>query len=484
MIFSDLFFLYFFLPICLISYFAFKDIKYRNLVLIVFSLLFYAWGEPVWMVLLLLSTVMNFFLGKVISRNAALAEERENGSAELHRARTALVLAILFNVGLLGLFKYTGFLIENLNHLTGLSLAVPSFARLLPLGISFYTFRALSYVIDCYWQKVEAEKSFGKFLLFMTLFPQVTQGPIVRYRTIGGELSVRTTSAADVSDGINRIVIGLAKKVLLADHIGTVVSGLFGGSSIAGLSVLGTWYGALMFALQVYFDFSGYSDIAVGLGRIFGFHFEENFQYPFISSSITEFWQRWHITLGTWFRDYILYVPIFGKRIATLNLFLVWFCTGFWHGANWNYILWGLFFGLFIFLEQKIGKKRMRKIPKVLLHLYTKIVLIIGFGIFYFEDTGKLLDFFRNLIGLNGNKLSDFTFSTLFINNIILFAVAILFSIPFVGKLRKLADARLGERNGVMLAGALRIAVNIVLLLVCSILLVNSTNNPFLYVQW
>ena len=485
MIFSDLFFLYFFLPICLICYFAFKDIKYRNLVLIVFSLLFYAWGEPVWMVLLLISTVINYFLGKVITKNVTLAEEKEEESgAETHRARAALVIAILFNIGLLGLFKYTGFFIENINHLTGLSMAVPSFAKLLPLGISFYTFKALSYVIDCYWQKVQAEKSFGKFLLFMTLFPQVTQGPIVRYRTIGEELSVRTTSAEDVSYGINRIIVGLAKKVIIADNISSVVSNLFGGSGISGLSVLGTWYGALMFALQVYFDFSGYSDIAVGLGRIFGFHFEENFNYPFVSSSITEFWQRWHISLGTWFRDYILYVPIFGKRIATLNLFIVWFCTGFWHGASWNYIIWGLFFGLFIFIEQRIGKKKLNKIPKVIMHIYTKIVLIVGFGIFYFENTGTLLDFFKNLIGLNGNKLTDFTFSTIFVNNIFLFAAAILFSIPFVGKLQKFVMTKLGEKNGVLLSGGFRIAINIILLLICSILLVNSTNNPFLYVQW
>lgn len=438
------------------------------------------------MVLLLLSTVVNYFLGLVITKGIAAAERKGSEKCqEARNAKIALTAAILFDVLMLGLFKYTGFFIRNLNSITGLSIGIPSFASLLPLGISFYTFKAISYVIDCYWQKIEAEKKFSRFLLFMTLFPQVTQGPIVRYRTVGEELAVRSSTPEDVSYGINRIIVGLAKKVIIADNIGGVVANIFGGSGgIAGISVLGTWYGAVMFALQVYFDFSGYSDIAIGLGRIFGFHFEENFNYPFISKTIAEFWQRWHISLGTWFRDYILYVPIFGKRIALLNLFIVWFCTGFWHGASWNYIIWGLYFGLFIFLEQCIGKKKLNKIPKVIMHVYTKLVLIVGFGIFYFEDTGRLFDFLKNLVGLNHNKFTDFTFGTLFMNNIFLFTAAVIFSIPFIGKLSTAVTRKLGEKNGILFFGGIRIVVNILLLVICSILLVNSTNNPFLYVQW
>lgn len=467
MVFADLFFLYLFLPVCLIFYFIKKDILYRNVILIVFSLIFYAWGEPVWIVLLLFSTVINYYFGKMIGRY--------NGR---RAAKLVTALSVLLNLALLGTFKYTGFLVSNINTLFSASFPVPQFA--LPLGISFYTFKAISYTVDCCWEKVEPEQSFSRFLLFMTLFPQVTQGPIVRYSIIGEELAVRNTKMEDIRIGIGRIITGLAKKVILADTIGNVVSDFFS-QGISGLSVAGTWYGAFMFALQIYFDFSGYSDMAVGLGRIFGFHFNENFNYPFICKSITEFWQRWHISLSTFFRDYVLYLPIFGKRRQYLNLFLVWFCTGLWHGANYNYIIWGLYFGVFILIERLITKKRMNRAPKLLLHIYTKLVLVIGFGIFYFEDFGELGHFFKNIIGISGNPLIDEVTKNSFMNHIYLIAAAIVVCIPVIPWLKN----RIAHSRPLLLAGqTAELVCHVALLLICSIMLVNATNHPFLYVQW
>ena len=244
------------------------------------------------------------------------------------------------------------------------------------------------------------------------------------------------------------------------------------------LSVFGCWYGVICYAMQVYFDFSGYSDMAIGLGRIFGFHFNENFNYPFICKNITEFWQRWHISLGSFFRDYLLYVPIFGKRRQYLSLFLVWFCTGMWHGASWNYIIWGLYFGVFIFIERKIGNKRLRKIPLVITHIYSKIVIVLGFGIFYFEDLGRLGQFFAGLVGANGNALTDLALQTTFMNNVFLFAAAIILCMPLIPAVKKWV---MTKAAGAAVAGTAQIVCNVVLLAVCSIMLVNNTNNPFLY---
>lgn len=467
MVFSSLFFLYFFLPLCVIIYASAKKLKTRNNVLLIFSLVFYAWGEPLCVLLLIASAAVNFVLGLCINKY----RDKTGG-------KIAVTSAVVFDIAMLGIFKYSGFIVENINAVTHLSLPVPDIR--LPIGISFFTFQMISYVIDVHWENVDVQKNYPKFLMYVSLFPQLVAGPIVRYSTIEAEISNRKTTIDDLYCGFSRLAVGLGKKVILANNLSTVVDSIFGGD-IKSISVLGTWLGAAVYALQIYFDFSGYSDMAIGMGRIFGFHFDENFNYPFICKDVSEFWQRWHISLSTFFRDYLLYVPIFGKRRKYGGLFLVWFCTGLWHGANWNYIIWGLYFGLFIFLETKIGKKKMKKIPLVARHIYNKIVIIIGFGIFYFEDFGKLGNFFKNLIGLNGNGLTDTYSSLAFSNNFYLIIAALICSFPIAGLIKKASE----KSSAVNVAATfMRIPVNLALILVSSVMLVDATNNPFLYFRF
>ncbi len=473
MVFSDLFFLYAFLPACLLLYFCIKDIQWKNGVLIVFSLIFYAWGEPFWIILLLGSVVVNYFCGLLIERYH-----------DTKYAKAGVIISLVFSLGALGVFKYTDFIVENLNLILPFDIPAPNIG--LPIGISFYTFQIISYILDAYWGKVKVQRSFFKFLMYVSLFPQLVAGPIVRYGVIEAEIDSRTSTSADISEGITRFVIGLGKKVILSNSISSVVLSIFGSASegytdISGLSVAGTWYGVILLSLWYYFDFSGYSDMAIGLGRIFGFHFNENFIYPFVSKNITEFWQRWHISLGSFFRDYLLYVPLFGKRRQYLNLFLVWFCTGLWHGASWNYIIWGLYFGLFIFIERQIGSKRMKKAPRVLSHVYSLTVIVIGFGIFHFESLSLLGDFFKSLLGLNGNAFMDLSIQTTFMNNIFLFTAAVILSIPWVPKVKKLL---LTKTSGGMIIGTSQVVFNAAVLAVSSIMLVSSTNNPFLYFRF
>ncbi len=464
MVFSDLFFLYAFLPLCLLMYFIGKPIGWKNAMLIIFSLIFYAWGEPLWIILLIDSTIINYCCGLVI--------EHYRGTK---LAKVGVAISLIVSLGLLGVFKYTDFVVENLNAILPIDIPAPHIA--LPIGISFYTFQILSYILDAYWGKVKVQHNPMKFLMFVSLFPQLVAGPIVRYGVIEKEIDDRRSTAEDISQGVTRFIVGLGKKVILANNLYTIVENTLGGN-METLSVFGCWFGVACYALYILFDFSGYSDMAIGLGRIFGFHFNENFNYPFICKNITEFWQRWHISLGSFFRDYLLYVPIFGKRRQYLSLFLVWFCTGLWHGASWNYIIWGLYFGVFIFIERKIGNKRMRKIPVVLTHLYSKLVIVLGFGIFYFEDMGRLGLFFKGLVGANGNALTNIAVQTTFMNNIFLFAAAVLFCFPVIPTLKKWIVTK---ANGAAISGTAQIVCNVVLLAVCSIMLVNNTNNPFAY---
>ncbi len=467
MVFSSLFFLYFFLPLCVVCYAATKKIHHRNMVLLIFSLAFYAWGEPLYVFLLIGSATVNYVCALHIHKYRK-------------RRRSAVItaLAVAFDIAMLVVFKYSGFIVENINAVTGIGLNVPNIR--LPIGISFFTFQMISYIIDCRWRKVHVQRSFLNFLMYVSLFPQLIAGPIVRYSTIESEISVRKTTANDLYAGISRIAVGLGKKVIIANNLSTVVTSIFEGE-LSNISVTGTWLGAALHALQIYFDFSGYSDMAIGLGRIFGFKFDENFNYPFICKDVSEFWQRWHISLSTFFRDYLLYIPIFGKRRKYAGLFLVWFCTGLWHGASWNYIIWGLYFGMFIFLELKIGKKKMKKIPLILRHLYNKIVIIIGFGIFYFEDMGILGEFFKNLIGLNKNGFTDEFTKLLFANNAYLIAAAILCTFPIA----KLIDRAVKKSYKLTyIAETAKIVINISLILVSSIMLVDATNNPFLYFRF
>ena len=470
MVFSSLYFLYLFLPVCLLCYGLSPSLTVKNITLTAFSLVFYAWGEPTYILLLLLSVLMNYLFGLGIGA----FQKKDNQSG----AKAVMIVSLIFNIGLLGIFKYSGFIAENLNLIPGVNLPIPKLT--LPIGISFYTFQILSYIIDLYWEKIDVQRNPLHLLLYISMFPQLIAGPIVRYATIAEEIKNRKTTLADLSEGLTRLMIGLGKKVILANHLSVIVDQFFGTPGSV-LSVTGTWYAVIVYAMQIYFDFSGYSDMAIGMGRMFGFHFDENFRHPFLCKDISEFWQRWHISLGTFFRDYLLYVPIFGKRRKYGGLFLVWFCTGLWHGASWNFIIWGLYFGVFILIEQLIGKKRMKKIPIVIRHIYNKIVIIIGFGIFYFEDLGRLGDFFKNLFGLNGNALFDNVVQLSVQNNLFLLLAALICCFPLYEGLQKLKTR---YAAAVYAVDMFQTVCNAALLIISSILLVDATNNPFLYFRF
>ena len=466
MVFSRLFFIYVFLPVCLLCYALAKGTKHKNTVLIFFSLIFYAWGEPVYIFLMLATAAVNYFSALLI------------GKYKGKRGDTAAtVFAVVYDLLMLGIFKYSGFIVKNINALFSSSIHVPDIR--LPIGISFYTFQTISYIIDCHWEKVSPQKSFKNFLLYLTLFPQLVAGPIVRYSSIEKEINERTIELSDVSYGLNRVALGLAKKVLLANQLSLIVESFLG--NISSSTMAGAWYGAVAYGLQIYFDFSGYSDIAIGLGRVFGFHFDENFDHPFMCRDITEFWQRWHISLSTFFRDYVLYIPIFGKRRKYGGLFLVWLCTGIWHGASWNFVLWGLYYGVFVFIEMLIGKKRMKKVPLVIRHIYSKLVIIIGFAIFYFEDIGKLGIFFKTAFGFGNSGFIAVQEKISFVNNVFLLAAAIICCFPLISSIKKTTDKHFASKATVSSAAAVASAL---LLIVTSIMLVDATTNPFLYFRF
>ncbi|MDE5619525.1 MAG: MBOAT family protein [Ruminococcus sp.] len=466
MVFSKLFFIYFFLPLCLFAYALAKGTKAKNIVLIIFSLIFYAWGEPVYVFLMLFSAFVNYIAAIVIGKHKDTKIDT-----------LATTLAVIYDFAMLGIFKYSGFIVENINALFSSDIPVPDIK--LPIGISFYTFQTVSYIIDCHWETVKVQKKFSNFLLYLTLFPQLIAGPIVRYSTIEKEIENRKIYLTDISYGLNRIVLGLSKKVLLSNQLSIIADTFL--KNIDDASVVGAWFGAIAYSLQVYFDFSGYSDIAIGLGRIFGFHFDENFRHPFICKDITEFWQRWHISLSTFFRDYLLYVPIFGKRRKYGGLFLVWLCTGIWHGASWNFILWGIYYGIFVFLEMLIGKKKMKKIPIVIRHIYNKIVIVVGFAIFYFENLNHLGTFFKTAFGFGSNGVIGLQDKITFMNNIFLIIVAIICCFPIIEGLKKLTDKNAFTKHTASLVTTF---VSVVLLLLTSVMLVDATTNPFLYFRF
>ncbi len=469
MFFADLFFMFVFLPLCFGSYFLCRSLKAKNTVLIIFSLIFYACGEPIKILLFVSSAFMNYLFARIIDAN-------RNKSI----AKFTMILTLLFNFGMLGFFKYTNFTIENFNFIFGTSIPLMKIA--LPLGISFYTFQIVSYVIDVYWEKVPVQKHFHKLLLYISLFPQLVAGPIVRYQTVAHEIDERKTTLTDAFEGFVRLIIGLSKKVLLANNLNLLVNACFGenNANLSNASIGLTWLGIIAYSMQVYFDFSGYSDMAIGIGRIFGFHLDENFRHPFMCRSISEFWQRWHISLGSFFRDYLLYLPIFGKRRAVLSLFLVWFTTGLWHGASWNYVIWGLYFGVFIFIETKIGKKRLKNAPTIPMHIYNKLVIILGFGIFRFENASDLFNFFKNLVGANGNDLITGIIPAIK-PYIFIFLISLLACFPIVPYLKKRFEA---SKPSIYSASLVCVtAFVLILMFVNTAVLVKTfgSNNPFLY---
>ncbi len=466
MVFASLIFLYIFLPLNVILYYITKNLQFRNAVLIVFSLVFYAWGEPVWIVLLIFSASIDYFHGLII--------ERWRGGWQ---AKAAVVSSLVLNLGLLGIFKYSGFLYENINLLLGTSFPVPAFA--LPIGISFYSFQTISYTIDIYRDETPPQRSYWKFLLFVSMYHQLVAGPIVRYQDIAREIDHRVTNWSDVAGGVNRFAIGLGKKVLVANTAGQFVVRYLD-SNLHNLSTPEAWFGICMFTIQIYYDFSGYSDMAIGMGRMFGFHYKENFNYPYTAVSVTDFWRRWHISLSSFFRDY-LYIPLGGNRKHQyFNLLVVWFLTGLWHGASWNFVFWGVYFGALIAIERLFLKGLLERLPLFVSHLYLLLAVVFGWTFFYFTDLSRLTQFWRVLFGMT--TTAGGTLWIVLVNNIFWVVLACLFCAPVVPWLQQFLSRE--KQLGKPRLMAAQIALNIVILILCTALLVGQSYNPFLYYRF
>ena len=468
MIFASLLFLFLFLPLNLILYYCIPSTKVKNAVLIAFSLIFYAWGEPVWVILLVLTAFLD--------HNNALIIQKNRGTK---KATAALLCSIITDIGIFFIFKYSAFVINNINLIPYINLPVPKF--LLPVGISFYTFQTLTYVIDVYRGKVNAQQKFSKYLLYLSLYFQLVAGPIVRYTDVEKEIENRKLSLSNFSNGIYRFICGLGKKVIIANAAGILVDKYMISQSINGLSFLGAWLGIIMFTLQLYFDFSGYSDMAIGLGKMFGFTFPENFNYPYISKSLSEFWRRWHMTLGSFFRDYV-YIPLGGNRKNVFrNLFIVWFLTGFWHGANWNFIIWGLYNGLFIYLE-KIFNRYFEKIPSFIRHIYLIIVVNVGFVFFKFSSLTLALSYIKTMFGFGNSNFASFDTMTDIYNNIFWIILSIILCMP----LMKLLENLYRRTNYSIYAISTFSNIIRIIILMCIFLfscahLSGNSFNPFLY---
>ncbi len=437
-------------------------IKYQNTVLCLGSLFFYAWGEPVNIILMLVSILFNYAAGIDMSRY-------EKKSA---RRRVIFSLAVVFNLAMLGFFKYSGFIAQNVCALSGLKNNF--FEPALPIGISFYTFQILSYITDVYKDEVKCQKSIIDFALYISMFPQLIAGPIVQYSTINGQLTEREESFRRASKGVYLFVIGLAKKVFLANTAGSVYADYIA-VGFDKLSSLGAWSAIIFYAFQIYFDFSGYSDMARGLGLIFGFNLPENFNYPYTSKSVTEFWRKWHITLSSWFRDYV-YIPLSGSRCSTprhiFNLFAVWFLTGLWHGASWNFVLWGLYYFLLLVAEKYVFKNILKKIPNLLRHILTLILVLFGWAIFSCTELSQLALFTKCLFGLNG--ASDSNSLYLLYSNLTIMLTMAVFS-------TNLFDLKEKNRR---LKGWVKYIIMLALLLLSLVYLVGNSFNPFLYFRF
>jgi alginate O-acetyltransferase complex protein AlgI len=467
MVFSSLFFLTVFLPLNLLLYYITENIRVRNSILVVFSLFFYAWGEPIWISLLIFSALVDYLNGLFI--------ERYRGKSI---AKLGIFITLFINLGLLFTFKYSDFIVENFNFLFNTHFAKPGF--LLPIGISFYTFQTISYSIDVYKGEVKAQKNFLNFLMFVSLYHQLVAGPIVRYSHIENEINNRKFDWGDFSSGVTRFSKGLFKKVLIANVAGEIVQ-QFLEKDIVDMTSSSAWFGISMYALQIYFDFSGYSDMAIGLGRMFGFHYDENFKHPYTSTSIGDFWRRWHISLGTFFRDY-LYIPLGGnKKNLYLNLFIVWFCTGLWHGASWNFIIWGLYFCLILIAEKIFLNNILEKMHVIFKHIYALFFIIVGWAIFYFTDLNKLMDFLSLMFGINGFKFSDYEVVSSIKENIIWLIFALILSAPFYTYIIKWVDS---HKFKFLNTAYLIVFLNIIMLLSSIAMLVNKTYNPFIYFRF
>lgn len=460
-----------FLPVNLFLYFIIKNRTWRNWILILSSLFFYAWGEPVWITAMIFSGVFDYFNGLMV--------EKYHGTK---KAKFFVALSITGNLLLLGAFKYSGFFVENINALLDINLNVPRFS--LPIGISFYTFQTISYVVDVYRGEVKAQRSPFKFMLFVSLFHQLVAGPIVRYSDIAAEIEHREVTATGFSEGVNRFIIGLGKKVLIANTAGELALS-FLGTDYEKLPVAGAWLGILLYAFQIYFDFSGYSDMAIGLGRMYGFTYKENFNYPYISKSATEFWRRWHISLGSFFRDY-LYIPLGGnRRNHARNLLVVWFLTGLWHGASWNFIIWGLYYFVFVFAEKLFLKKLLDRIPAFFSRLYLLLIVLIGWVFFYHIDMGEGLQFLGVMFG-RAYAFTNSEVSILFRGNALFLVLAVIASTPLAKRLFEAVKTYfLGNRARVVFMDRVfKPVINIFILVLSLAFLVGQSYNPFLYFRF
>ena len=464
MVFSSISFLCFFLPLLLILYYIVpkRFLLARNLVLLIFSMIFYLWGGTRYALLLLASIGVNYLGGLAVG-----CLKGEKGR------KFALILAVAANLGLLGWFKYAGFVSEIINSL---GISVPVLEIVLPIGISFFTFQGMSYVIDVYRRDVPVQKNPIHVAFFVAFFPQLVAGPIVRYQTIAGEILCRQESLSEVSGGVVRFLLGLGKKMLLANTMGLIADEIF---ALSAHSVGVAWIGAISYTAQIYFDFSAYSDMAIGLGRMFGFHFSENFNYPYISASITEFWRRWHISLSTWFRDYV-YIPLGGNRGSRgrviFNTAVVWFLTGLWHGAAWTFIAWGIWYLLLLLGERYLWKGLLEKSPKPLRHLYTMVLVLISWAIFAIEDFGHLVAYLKVMLGMGGVPLMNGHFVYYLTSYLPILCAAAVASTPVGVKVFRRLPGKTKEIVGVLLV--------MVGLVVCTAYLVDGTYNPFLYFRF
>ncbi|MFR8079954.1 MAG: MBOAT family O-acyltransferase [Christensenellales bacterium] len=466
MVFASVPFLFVFLPAVLAAYFLCPR-RWHNAVLLVFSLFFYAWGEPVYILLMLCSITVSFLAGRALGRAHTPA-----------RRRAVLSASVAYHLLTLGFFKYADFFIGTVNSLFGLSL--PLLSLPLPIGISFYTFQTLSYIVDVYRGVCAPQRRWGWLAMYVSLFPQLIAGPIVRYQTVEQQIAHRTVSRAQCAEGVRRFTAGLVKKVLLANSIGLVFTQILGNGALPQ-SVLAAWVAVAAYTFQIYFDFAGYSDMAIGLGKLFGFTFEENFNLPYLSRSITEFWRRWHISLGTWFRDYV-YIPLGGNRCGwgrqLFNIAVVWLLTGLWHGASWNFVLWGAYYAVLLMVE-KLGLLRvLARLPRMLQHAYALFFIVVGWALFACTEPGQLSGVFGALFGLSGVPLYDASSLFLLKNNVLLWLLLVFAS---TASFARLHTHLLSRRWYAEVLCPLGLAAA---LLACTAFIVSGSFNPFLYFRF
>ena len=464
MVFSSLVFLFAYLTLTLLVYYT-VGYKFRNIFLFFINLVFYGWGEPLLVFLMVFNIFFNYLGGWLVDKYRTNQKKK----------KLFLILTCVLDIGILAVFKYTNMITETLNMLPFLD--IPKVDISLPIGISFYTFQTMSYVIDVYRNDAPVSKNFINFGTYVALFPQLIAGPIVRYRDVAYQLEHRTETFDRFTKGVKLFCVGLGKKVLIANQIGSLTSALFEGTHQNG--ILGTWVGIIAYTFQIYFDFSGYSDMACGLGNMFGFEFLKNFNYPYIATSITDFWRRWHISLSTWFKEYV-YIPLGGNRKGVrrqiINLLIVWGLTGLWHGASYNFIFWGLYYGILLIIEKFVLKKWLDKLPKVLQHIYTMFIVVIGWGLFYFTDVHQLFDFLGNLFNVSQGLFSEYSFNFT-MNYLPMMCIALIASTPLGATLYQ----KLSRTKYIWIAETVFCGI---VLFVSTASLVNQSYNPFLYFRF